>query len=234
MVDDPAHRPPNFPRLGRHGRDRSGTVGLRSVTGSGGRARRVASPLRARAPTRCASRRRSAGRRGARRASRRRSPRCGAARSRPPTRGRAPARCRRRGRCAARSGRRGGRRRAAAARTTPSAAWPAGGRGPRRTRTRTGSRAGLGPTPVDRTAAGRRRWAAAPAGARAGRPPLLSTNRLPRTFSTSTGTSSPVATSSSRRAVLPGFPGHLGSGLAGPMPPKMSPPPPTPRRPWAR
>ena len=33
--------------------------------------------------------------------------------------------------------------------------------------------------------------------------------------------------------VLPGASGHLGSGLAGPMPPKMSAPP-TPRRPWAR
>ncbi len=93
----------------------------------------------------------------------------GAARNRPPTRGRAPPPGHQRGRCAARSGRRGGRRRASAARTSRTAAWRAGGRDPRRTRSRTGTRAEDDPTPLDRTATGRRQRAAAradPPGAR--------------------------------------------------------------------
>ena len=36
------------------------------------------------------------------------------------------------------------------------------------------------------------------------------------------------------QSVAAGIAGHRGSGFAGPRPPKMSPPPPTPSRPWAR
>ncbi len=57
---------------------------------------------------------------------------------------------------------------------------------------------------------------------------------MPRTPSTVTGTSSPSATSSSRSAVRPGYPGQRGSGFAGPRPAKMPPPPLMPKRPWAR
>ena len=67
-----------------------------------------------------------------------------------------------------------------------------------------GSEQGPGPTPTDRTAAGMRRRAAAPAEPPAVRPPSARTKRFPRTPSTSTGTSSPSSTSSSRSAVLPG------------------------------
>ena len=93
-----------------------------------------------------------------------------------------------------------------AARTSPSGASPAAGRAPTRSRSRTGSRGGRGPRPTRRTGEGTRRRAAAPAALPAARRPRARTKRLPRTPSTSTGTSSPRSTSSSRSAVRPGCP----------------------------